>query len=146
MEQIKCSETSAFNNQTPGKYPKDYTQEMEIVYCAVRTVPYYSQSLKEEHNLLLFPSSPTSVVVTWFCLCLSSVDLLKECIKFKYFLYSSLREFGNNKYKRNSDAFLWSKAVFFLRRLFDKRQLPITQFSHNISWIAEVEPWRSVVL
>ena len=26
MEQIKCSETSAFNNQTPGKYPKDYTQ------------------------------------------------------------------------------------------------------------------------
>jgi len=25
MEQIKCSETSAFNNQTPGKYPKDYT-------------------------------------------------------------------------------------------------------------------------
>ena len=22
MEQIKCSETSAFNNQTPGKYPK----------------------------------------------------------------------------------------------------------------------------
>jgi len=26
MEQIKCSETSAFNNQTPGNYPKDYTQ------------------------------------------------------------------------------------------------------------------------
>jgi len=26
MEQIKCSETSAFNNQTSGKYPKDYTQ------------------------------------------------------------------------------------------------------------------------
>ena len=26
MEQIKCSETSAFNNQKPGKYPKDYTQ------------------------------------------------------------------------------------------------------------------------
>ena len=26
MEQIKCSETSAFNNQTPGKFPKDYTQ------------------------------------------------------------------------------------------------------------------------
>jgi len=26
MEQIKCSETSAFNNQTPGKNPKDYTQ------------------------------------------------------------------------------------------------------------------------
>ena len=26
MEQIKCSETSAFNNQRPGKYPKDYTQ------------------------------------------------------------------------------------------------------------------------
>jgi len=26
MEQIKCSETSAFNNKTPGKYPKDYTQ------------------------------------------------------------------------------------------------------------------------
>jgi hypothetical protein len=26
-EQIECSETSAFNNQTPGKYPKDYTQD-----------------------------------------------------------------------------------------------------------------------
>ena len=26
MEQIKCSETSAFNNQMPGKYPKDYTR------------------------------------------------------------------------------------------------------------------------
>jgi len=26
MEQIKCSETSAFNNQTQGKCPKDYTQ------------------------------------------------------------------------------------------------------------------------
>jgi len=27
MEQIECSETSAFNNnQTPGKYPKDYAQ------------------------------------------------------------------------------------------------------------------------
>ena len=30
MEQIKCSETSAFNNQTPGKYPKDYTQLMVL--------------------------------------------------------------------------------------------------------------------
>jgi hypothetical protein len=26
MEQIECSETSAFNSRTPGKYPKDYTQ------------------------------------------------------------------------------------------------------------------------
>jgi len=26
MEQIKCSETSEFNNQTPEKYPKDNTQ------------------------------------------------------------------------------------------------------------------------
>jgi hypothetical protein len=25
-EQIKCSEMSAFDNQTPGKYPEDYTQ------------------------------------------------------------------------------------------------------------------------
>jgi len=30
-----------------------------------------------------------------------------------YFLYSSLREFGNNKYQCKSDASLWSKAVFF---------------------------------
>jgi hypothetical protein len=91
-------------------------------------------------HLLLFASSPTSVVVTWFCLCLSSVDLLKESIKFMYFLYSSLREFGNNKYKGNSDASLWSKTVFFLRWLSDKQRLPITQFGHNISWKAEVEP------
>jgi hypothetical protein len=27
MEQIECSEKSAFKNQTPGKYPKDYTQD-----------------------------------------------------------------------------------------------------------------------
>ena len=26
MEQIECSETSAYNNQTPGKYPKEYIQ------------------------------------------------------------------------------------------------------------------------
>jgi len=26
MEQIECSETSANNNQTPGKYPKEYIQ------------------------------------------------------------------------------------------------------------------------
>jgi len=32
MEQIECSETSAFNNQTPGKYPKDYTQLYELIY------------------------------------------------------------------------------------------------------------------
>ena len=32
MEQIKCSETSAFNNQTPGKYPKDYTQFTKHVF------------------------------------------------------------------------------------------------------------------
>jgi len=24
MEQIECSETSAYNNQTPRKYPKEY--------------------------------------------------------------------------------------------------------------------------
>ena len=27
MEQIECSETSAYNNQTPGKYPKEYIQK-----------------------------------------------------------------------------------------------------------------------
>jgi hypothetical protein len=27
MEQVECSETSAFNNQMPGKYPKDHTQD-----------------------------------------------------------------------------------------------------------------------
>jgi len=27
LEQIECSETSANNNQTPGKYPKEYIQE-----------------------------------------------------------------------------------------------------------------------
>jgi hypothetical protein len=26
MEQIECSKTSAYNNQTPGKYPKEYIQ------------------------------------------------------------------------------------------------------------------------
>ena len=27
MEQIECSETSAYNNQTPGKCPKEYIQD-----------------------------------------------------------------------------------------------------------------------
>ena len=27
MEQIECSETSAHNNQSPGKYPKEYIQD-----------------------------------------------------------------------------------------------------------------------
>ena len=27
MEQIECSETSAYNNQTPGKHPKEYIQD-----------------------------------------------------------------------------------------------------------------------
>jgi len=27
MEQTECSETSAYNNQTPGKYPKEYRQD-----------------------------------------------------------------------------------------------------------------------
>ena len=27
MELIECSETSAYNNQTPGKYPKEYIQD-----------------------------------------------------------------------------------------------------------------------
>jgi len=35
MEHIKCSETSAFNNQTPGKYPKDYTLNMNMVYDVI---------------------------------------------------------------------------------------------------------------
>ena len=27
MEHIECSQTSAYNNQTPGKYPKEYIQD-----------------------------------------------------------------------------------------------------------------------
>ena len=27
----ECSETSAYNNQTPGKYPKEYIQNAEMV-------------------------------------------------------------------------------------------------------------------
>ena len=27
MEKIECFEMSAYNNQTPGKYPKEYTQD-----------------------------------------------------------------------------------------------------------------------
>ena len=27
MEQIEFSETSTYNNQTPGKYPKEYIQD-----------------------------------------------------------------------------------------------------------------------
>ena len=44
MEQIKCSETSAFNNQTPGKYPKDYTQHSK-----------YGESLKSRKYITRDP-------------------------------------------------------------------------------------------
>ena len=30
MEQIECSETSAYNNQTPGKYPEEYKQDIKL--------------------------------------------------------------------------------------------------------------------
>jgi len=38
MEQIECSETSTYNNQTPGKYPEEYIQD----YCSTvqRSVKY----------------------------------------------------------------------------------------------------------
>jgi len=29
MEQIERYETSAYNNQTPGKYPKEYIQDLK---------------------------------------------------------------------------------------------------------------------
>ena len=43
MEQIECSETSAFNNQTPGKYPKDYTQYCDLFHLHVkyRIMPHF---------------------------------------------------------------------------------------------------------
>ena len=31
VEQIECSETSAYNNQTPGKYPKEYIQDLALL-------------------------------------------------------------------------------------------------------------------
>jgi hypothetical protein len=31
MEATQCSETSAFNNQTPGKYPEDNLSDEEYV-------------------------------------------------------------------------------------------------------------------
>ena len=39
MEQIECSETSAYNNQTPGKYPKEYIRDSK-----------HSKSLKSRIN------------------------------------------------------------------------------------------------
>jgi len=36
MEQIECSETSAFNNQTPGKYPKEYIRELCLRFLTLR--------------------------------------------------------------------------------------------------------------
>ena len=38
MEQIECSETSAYNNLTPGKYPKEYIQVSIFVFPAL-TIP-----------------------------------------------------------------------------------------------------------
>jgi len=47
------SETSAFNNQTPGKYPKDYTQYSK-----------HGESLKSTiYNLLTYLLTPCSRVI-----------------------------------------------------------------------------------
>jgi hypothetical protein len=34
MEQIECSETSAYNNQTPEKYPKEYIKNLSCSLAA----------------------------------------------------------------------------------------------------------------
>ena len=41
MEQIECSETSAYNNQTPGKYPKEYIHDSK-----------HGESLKSRYDVL----------------------------------------------------------------------------------------------
>ena len=38
MELIECSETSAYNNQTPGKYPKEYIQKYKYLIVYVHLV------------------------------------------------------------------------------------------------------------
>ena len=41
-EQIECSETLAYNNQTPGKYPKEYIHNTDVSTCvAVSYILHY---------------------------------------------------------------------------------------------------------
>ena len=56
MEQIECSETSAYNNQTQGKYPKEYTQKISLsvfytlkYFFFLRRVRKFRNSLKRGH-------------------------------------------------------------------------------------------------
>jgi hypothetical protein len=51
MEQIECFETSAFNNQMPGKYPKDYIQDSK-----------HSESLKSRLQVV-FVTLPIFVIL-----------------------------------------------------------------------------------
>jgi len=44
MEQIECSEMSAYNNQTPEKYPKEYIQDSK-----------HGESLKSRINAKTLP-------------------------------------------------------------------------------------------
>jgi len=56
MEQIDCSETSAFNNnQTPGKYPKYYIQHSKD-----------GESLKSRINLATFRQLHIFTLPTYF--------------------------------------------------------------------------------
>ena len=41
MEQIECSETSAYNNQTPGKYPKEYIIKLKLYWSIIRPIVTY---------------------------------------------------------------------------------------------------------
>ena len=55
MEQIECSETSEYNNQTPGKYPKEYIQDSK-----------HGESLKSRITNLLSCTSKCEVSVSRF--------------------------------------------------------------------------------
>ena len=73
MEQIECSETSAFNNnQMPGKYPKDYTQ-----------YSIHGESLKSRTYSLIIHKSINHEII-FYAHCSMSKDVLTtgQCCTF----------------------------------------------------------------
>jgi len=82
VEQIKCSETSAFNNQTPGKYPKDYTQYSK------HGESFKSSFLIAQHvssdTALIIRSSKTVIAASGFTYCNEEILLTLYNVILKY--------------------------------------------------------------
>ena len=84
MEQIECSETSAYNNQTPGKYTKEYIQDSkhgESLNSRKNLFSLLDRGLIElDSDCQLFKQNLTASSWVWKCLRLTSSITLQQIL------------------------------------------------------------------